>query len=286
MSPDELVLSKAAELLSSLPELLLQSEGAKELFTINAQGLIPSFSTVLVQELTKFNNMLGIMSTSLKNLDLAIKGFIVMSSTLDSMYIKIQNNQVPSNWAAYPSLKPLSSWFTDLIKRIDFFRMWLHHGNPPAYWVSGFFFPQGFMTGVLQTHARHYQIAIDKLTFSFSYMDAEGVEDIEEKPEDGVYIYGLFMDGARWDRENQIIADQIPTVMYDRLPVIHFKPQDGYVRDPDEYQAPLYKTSERKGILSTTGLSTNFIDHVSTPSKENPAHWVQRGAALLAMLDD
>ena len=57
------------------------------------------------------------------------------------------------------------------------------------------------MTGVLQTHARKHKIAIDRLSFIFRYMEEEGCEDIEERPEDGVYIYGLFMDGARWDRE-------------------------------------------------------------------------------------
>jgi hypothetical protein len=38
----------------------------------------------------------------------------------------------------------------------------------------------------------------------------EEPSEVEESPEDGVYIYGLFMDGARWDRENQCIADQFP----------------------------------------------------------------------------
>jgi len=40
----------------------------------------------------KFNRMLKVMRISLLNIDLAIKGFIVMSEELDSMYLKIQNN--------------------------------------------------------------------------------------------------------------------------------------------------------------------------------------------------
>ena len=62
------------------------------------------------------------MRTSLVLLKKAIKGFIVMSAELDSMYISIQNGQVPKNWekVAYPSLKPLTSWFKDLIDRVTF----------------------------------------------------------------------------------------------------------------------------------------------------------------------
>lgn len=65
----------------------------------------------------KFNRLLRVMKQSLIDIDLAIRGFIVMSETLDKMYLKMQNNQVPDNWTkvAYPSLKPLSSWFKDLI---------------------------------------------------------------------------------------------------------------------------------------------------------------------------
>lgn len=101
--------------------------------------------------MTKFNRLLTIIRKSLEDIDLAINGFIVMSGTLDSMYDKLINNQVPKNWeaVAYPSLKPLSSWYQDLIQRIEFFDNWLKNGNPPSYWLSGMFFPQGFMTGVL-----------------------------------------------------------------------------------------------------------------------------------------
>jgi|TARA_B110000285_G_C15027473_1_gene564945 dynein heavy chain, axonemal len=92
MTPDEIVLEKAKECLDTLPELLDENEGLKELFIKDAQGLIPSLSTVLVQEMEKFNNMLSTMKKSLVEIDLAIKGFIVMSETLDSMYLSILNN--------------------------------------------------------------------------------------------------------------------------------------------------------------------------------------------------
>jgi len=288
LSPDEIVLALSKDILERLPELLDKKMGSKELFQQNEQGLIPSLSTVLLQEMEKFNKLLVVMRKSLIDIDQAIKGFIVMSATLDSMYLKLQNNQVPDNWSkvAYLSLKPLGSWFMDLIERIAFMDDWLKNGNPLSYWMPGMFYPQGFMTGVLQTHARQYKIAIDKLGFAFEILPAEKAEDIEERPEDGVYIHGLFIDGARFDRQNHIIADQQPAKMFETMPVILFKPVEDYKADPEDYQAPLYKTSVRAGVLSTTGQSTNYIINVSIPTKDPPAIWVQRAAALLCMLND
>jgi len=170
-----------------------------------------------------------------------------MSEELDSMYLKMQNNQVPDNWAkvGYPSLKPLSSWFKDFILRVAFFDNWLKNGNPSSYWLPGMFFPQGFMTGVLQTHSRQYRIAIDKLAFAFEFLPEEEPDDIEEGPTDGVYISGLFMDGSRWDRDEAIITDQFPTVMFDTMPIIHFNCIENHVPLEAEYLCPLYKTSLR-----------------------------------------
>ena len=126
------MLEKAKEFLDKLPEELDQKNGLKELFIQDSQGLIPSLSTVLLQEMEKFNNLLVVMKKSLIEIDLAIKGFIVMSETIDKMYVAIINNKVPGNWMAvgYPSLKPLSSWYDDLILRVATMESWLMNGNP------------------------------------------------------------------------------------------------------------------------------------------------------------
>lgn len=66
-----------------------------------------------------------------------------------------------------------------------FFQIWLKSGAPLSFWISGFFFPQGFLTGVLQTHARKYELPIDQLLFEFSVhntiMDQEIVKQAHEQ---------------------------------------------------------------------------------------------------------
>ncbi|KAJ6666887.1 hypothetical protein lerEdw1_018889 [Lerista edwardsae] len=52
------------------------------------------------------------------------------------------------------------------------------------------------------------------------------------------------------------------------------------------YECPLYRTPGRSGILSTTGLSTNFVTTVNLPTLIPPSHWITRGVALLCQVDD
>ena len=65
------------------------------------------------------------------------------------------------------------------------------------------------------------------------------------------------------------------------MPLIWFKPAEDFVRYPEEYQCPCYKTGKRAGVLNTTGQSTNFIVYVDIPTKVQPNLCVRRAAAML-----
>lgn len=116
----------------------------------------------------------------------------------------------------------------------------------------------------------------------------ETAEDVTEGPEDGIYVSGLWIDGAKWDRKRRCLDDSDPGVMQSPLPVTHFFPVKDYVPPENEYECPLYKTSIRAGTLSTTGQSTNFVMSVNLPIREgtDSDYWVLQGVALLCMLDD
>ncbi|KAK2953633.1 putative Dynein axonemal heavy chain 6 [Blattamonas nauphoetae] len=132
---------------------------------------LSSLQVVLSQETERFNNLLTVMSSSLIELNKAMRGLAVMSSQLDALYSSILTSSVPSMWAsaAYISNRSLGDWIDDLRARVDFFRKWIENGEPDVFWLPGLFFQQGFLTAILQTMARKHKYPIDSLSFEFSF---------------------------------------------------------------------------------------------------------------------
>lgn len=94
------------------------------------------------------------------------------------------------------------------------------------------------------------------------------------------------------DRSNHCIHEATTGKLYGDMPVIWFKPvlQQQHTTDEEtskqQYECPLYRTTERAGTLSTTGRSTNFITPVSLPISEETSSdfWIRRGVALVCDL--
>lgn len=287
VNSDKTVHSVSKSISNSLAEQMDLRAAHADLLETDANGVLPSLSTFLFQEVEKFNILLEVMRNSLKELRNAIKGKSEMTDEIHEIYHSILTSNIPDHWhkVAYLSLKPLGSWIIDLAARVKFIYDWVKYGSQSSYWLSAFFFPQSFLTSVLQCYSRKYLIPIDILVFTFEVSNWTA-QEFKKVSSDGVFVYGLYLEGAHWDKSEMILTDAVEKEIYFTMPVIQFLPTKDYVGREGDYQCPVYKTAKRAGVLSSTGLSTNFIVYVDLPSEENPDKWTLLGTALLCQINN
>ena len=73
-----------------------------------------------------------------------MQGLVAMSAGMEAMCSALMSEEVPQQWGrvGYPSLLALGPWLKDLHARLAFFHSWLRRGQPAAFWLAAFFFPQ------------------------------------------------------------------------------------------------------------------------------------------------
>jgi dynein heavy chain len=99
-------------------------------------------------------------------------------------------------------------------------------------------------------------------------------EDITAPPAEGVYINGLFIEGAGWDRKNIRMTEAQPKVNFQSMPVILISAVNSVDEgDSKLYKCPVYKRPRRTDL--------NYIFDVELKTVQNPDYWVMRAIALL-----
>jgi dynein heavy chain len=189
---------------------------------------------------------------------------------------------------SYPSLRPLGSYLSDLYRRLDMLASWASAGHPPAvFWLPGFFFVQSFLTAGLQNYARKHSVSIDLVGYDFEMLAGAAAQFAKSPPAEGLYIEGLYLEGAGWDHRTQQLCESQPKALFVSAPVMWFRPKQ--IEDFTQYRhynCPVYRTADRRGVLATTGHSTNFVMFVRLPCHQAPEHWIMRGVALLTQLSN
>ncbi|XP_059182778.1 dynein axonemal heavy chain 5 [Centropristis striata] len=272
----------ANEMLEKLPADYVPHEVKGQL---QRMGPLQPMNIFLRQEVDRMQRVISSVRSTLSDLNLAIDGTIIMSEDLREALDSMFDSRVPVLWLrlSWPSAS-LGFWFSELLERNQQLAGWISAGRPHQFWLTGFFNPQGFLTAMRQETTRSNASrgwALDAVTLSNDVTKMMREDVSAPPPEDvgGVYIYGLFLDGAGWDRRNARLSEAPPKVLFTPLPVVHVfavsAAADG--RRPGGgvslYSCPVYKKPRRTDL--------NFIFQLQLRSVQPPEHWTLRGAALL-----
>lgn len=251
---------------------------ADDLATRAEAHLTNPFVCVLLQEVQRMNLLLGTLVGSLQELKLGLDGALNMSDSMESLLETLPLDRVPATWAAYPSLKSLGAWFADLLTRIEVLTPWAETlETPVVVWISGLFNPMAFITAVLQATARGSGLPLDQMEVWTDIPGSSDLESFSEPPEDGAYIHGLCMEGARWEVKKNCITDSHSKDLYPVMPVMQVR---GIVTDEVDkngiFDCPIYITTQR-------GPTFTFVATLRTQDPVNK--WVLAGVALIMQWD-
>uniref|UniRef100_A0A3B4DVC9 Dynein, axonemal, heavy polypeptide 9 like n=1 Tax=Pygocentrus nattereri TaxID=42514 RepID=A0A3B4DVC9_PYGNA len=268
-STEEKVKTVLDDILEKLPEEYNMSD-----ITSKTAERTP-YILVCFQECERMNMLINEIRRSLKELDLGLKGELAISSEMEQIQTALFFDNVPDTWTklAYPSTYNLAQWYNDVLLRCRELDSWTQDLSlPSVVWLSGLFNPQSFLTAVMQSLARKNEWPLDKMTLTVD-VTKKFKEEFNQPAREGAYVYGLYMEGARWDIQNGTIMEARLKELTPSMPVIAVRavPNDRQ-ETRNIYECPVYKTKLRANThVWTFNLKT----------RERPAKWVLAGVALL-----
>lgn len=99
-------------------------------------------------------------------------------------------------------------------------------------------------------------------------------EDLKDGPAEGVYVHGLFLEGASLDRKTGKLIESKPKVLYEQMPVIYIYAINTTAgKDAKLYECPIYRKPQR--------TDQKYVGSIDFETDHNPRHWTLRGVALL-----
>jgi dynein heavy chain, axonemal len=224
------------------------------------------------------------MRASLKDVLRALAGEIGLSGSLEALSNSLFNGQLPAMWSKLnpETGKGLGAWMVWFHRRHEQYMAWVVSGEPAVMWLSGLHIPETYIAALIQTACRQKGWPLDKSTLYTKVTKVVDPHEIEQKPEFGCYVSGMYLEGAGWDVMQSVLKRQDPKVLLTELPVMQIIPVEASKRKlTNTFRAPVYCTQNRtnamgKGLVMEADLATN----------EHDSHWVLQGVALCLNTSD
>lgn len=185
---------------------------------------------VLLQELDRYNALVELIERTLILLRKAIAGEIGMDAMLDSIASSLFNGQLPMPWRklAPATCKQLGSWMDHLKRRAKQYKNWAASGEPQVIWLSGLHIPESYLTALVQMACRKNIWPLDRSTLFTTVTRYQTADEVEERPQTGCFVTGLFLEGARWSSSIMELERSVPKILVEPLPILAVIPIESH----------------------------------------------------------
>lgn len=179
-----------------------------------------------MQELERVNLLIVKMHASITDLKRALNGEIGMNADLDLLGTSFFNGMLPPIWAklAPQSEKALVNWMGHFERRYKQYRDWIDIEEPKVIWLSGLHIPESYLTALVQTTCRSKGWALDKSIMYTTVTKIIDAKEVTKRLDQGTYIEGIYLEGARWNIENDCLDYQNPKELVTQVPLIQVIP--------------------------------------------------------------
>merc|ERR1712032_1341069 len=235
------------------------------------------------------NVLLSQMRFSMIDLEKGIGGQQNITDNMESLASDLQSNKVNALWAekAYPSLKPLSAWFLDLLERVNQVVEWTNKLTLlKSIWLSGLFNSMSFLTSNMQVAARKNSLPLDFMRNRCRFYITRDLADIAGVPPQGVNVHGWFMEGAGWedgkgDDEGYITESKMKD-LHPEMPICNvFAILERDMSWEAMFRCPVFSTTVRGGILFGPQGTFIFQANLRMDPDEKEIRWILAGAGML-----
>lgn len=278
ISRDEYISNVARDIQNKLPQVF-DLDVIRKKFGLE----ISPTSVVLLQELERFNKLIVRIGRSLAELQRALAGEVGMSSELDEVARALFNGMIPAIWRklAPDTLKSLGNWMIHFKRRYDQYNSWVDEGEPNVMWLSGLQIPESYLTALVQATCRRNGWPLDRSTLYTQVTQYTTEEEVNERPGQGCFVSGLYLEGADWDIERGCLIRSKPKVLVVQLPILKVIPIEAHrLKLQNTLRTPVYTTSMRRNAM---GVGLVFEADLFTT--KHISHWVLQGVCLCLNAD-
>lgn len=274
---EDLITQIADDILTKLPDPFDE-------YNIRKSFDIPSpTQVVLLQELERMNILIVKMRNSIKDLKRALNGEIGMSLDLDVLGSSFFNGFLPPMWAklAPQTQKNLVNWMTHFERRFKQYRDWIDVEEPKVIWLSGLHIPESYLTGLIQTTCRSKGWALDKSTMYTEVTKIFDEKEITKRLDQGTYVQGLYIEGARWSMDKDCLDIQNPKELVTQMPLVQIIPVEANkIKLRGTIKTPIYITQLRRNAMGV-----GLVCEADLKTDQHISHWILQGVAMMLNID-